>query len=208
MSITLSRNRVVLRIVSSYLCQSNSYWPSAFLLTRFAKLIEPRLHDSYGYSDCSPHGFVALSGPPLAFANTLYLLILSKNISPGSALFHADNAIRSMSWCALISFTGALSRGLRSVYFPSAESTSADQKSSQTPTDTLKFSRIPASVLFVMNFSMSGCHASKMPIFAPRLLPPCLTTSVTVLMMFIKDTGPDATPDVEATISPSCLRSE
>ena len=59
-----------------------------------------------------------------------------------------------------------------------------------------------------MNFSTSGCHASIIPMFAPRLLPPCLTTSVTVLMMFIKDTGPDATPEVDATISPSSRRSE
>ena len=46
------------------------------------------------------------------------------------------------------------------------------------------------------------------PMFAPRRLPPCLTTSVTVLMMFIKDTGPDATPDVDATMAPSSRRSE
>ena len=46
------------------------------------------------------------------------------------------------------------------------------------------------------------------PMFAPRLFPPCLTTSVTVLIIFIKDTGPDATPDVDATISPSSRRSE
>ena len=42
-----------------------------------------------------------------------------------------------------------------------------------------------------------------MPILATLRFPPCFTTSVTVLMIFINETGPDATPDVEATISPS-----
>jgi hypothetical protein len=59
-----------------------------------------------------------------------------------------------------------------------------------------------------MNFSISGCQASRIPILAPRLLPPCFTTSVIVSMILIKDVGPDATPDVEATISPSGLKSE
>src|SRR5579875_157172 len=195
-------------MVSSYLCQSNSNCPSAFRLTKFARFIDPRLHDSYGYRLCSPHGFVARRGPPLAFAKTLYLLIMSKKISPGSALFHAESAIRSMMWCALTSLTGELSIGLRSVYLPSEEFTSASQKSSHTPTLTLKFSRTPGFVLAVMNLSISGCHASMIPMFAPLLLPPCFTTSVTVLIMFMKETGPDATPDVDATMSPSGLSSE
>ena len=76
------------------------------------------------------------------------------------------------------------------------------------PTLTLKFSNTPGSVLFVMNFSTSGCQASMIPMLAPLLFPPCFTTSVTVLMIFIKETGPDATPDVDATISPSSRRSE
>ncbi|VVC05749.1 Uncharacterised protein [uncultured archaeon] len=91
---------------------------------------------------------------------------------------------------------------------PSLEFTSASQKSSQTPTLTLKFSKTPGLVFAVINFSISGCHASIIPMFAPRRFPPCLTTSVTVLIMFMKETGPEATPDVEATISPSCLNSE
>ena len=97
MSITLSKNSVVFLIISSYLCQSNSYSPSAFLFTRFAKLIEPKLQDSYGYRLCSPQGFVARNGIPRAFAKTLYLFIISKKINPGSPLFQADNAIRSIS---------------------------------------------------------------------------------------------------------------
>src|SRR5215203_4177931 len=95
-----------------------------------------------------------------------------------------------------------------SVYLWLSLFTSDFQKSSQTPTLTLKFSNTPGFVLAVINFSISGCHASNIPIFAPRLFPPCFTTSVIVSMILIKDVGPDATPDVEATISPSGLRSE
>ena len=36
---------------------------------------------------------------------------------------------------------------------------------------------------------------------APRLTPPCLTASVAELKTFINETGPDATPPVERTIS-------
>src|SRR2546423_15472684 len=92
-SMMLSRNREESLIACSYLCQSNSYIPSALRFTKFARLIDPRLHDSYGYNDCSPHGFVARNGPPFALMHGLYLLILSKKITPGSELFHALNAI-------------------------------------------------------------------------------------------------------------------
>ena len=111
--------------------------------------------------------------------------------------------MRSISWCALISLIGSLPLGERNMNFPSSVFTRAFQKSSHMPTLTLKFSRIPGWVLFVMNFSTSGCHASIMPILAPLRFPPCLTTSVTVFIIFMKETGPEATPDVEATISPS-----
>jgi hypothetical protein len=82
------------------------------------------------------------------------------------------------------------------------------QKSLEIPTLTLKFSNTPGFVFAVTNFSISGCHASRMPIFAPRLFPPCFTTSVIVSIIRMKDEGPDATPDVDATISPSGLKSE
>src|SRR5581483_9499237 len=183
--------------------------PSALRFTKFARLIEPRLHDSYGYNDCSPHGFVARSGPPLASMHGLYLLMLSKNMIPGSALFHAESAIRSISCCASICLIGSWVRGFLNVYlwFPSLL-TSAFQKSSQMPTETLKFSKTPGFVLAVTNFSTSGCHASRMPMLAPLRLPPCFTTSVIVSIILMKDVGPEATPDVEATMSPSGLRSE
>ncbi len=37
--------------------------------------------------------------------------------------------------------------------------------------------------------------------FAPRRVPPCLTASVALLKTRRKDTGPDARPPVEATMS-------
>src|ERR687883_1680359 len=131
-SIILSRNLVDILIACSYLCQSNSYIPSALRFTKFARLIEPKLHDSYGYSDCSPHGFVARNGPCLALISGLYLLMLSKNITPGSALLHALSAIKSISCCASICLIGSLVLGLRNVnlWLPSLL-TSACQKSSQ-----------------------------------------------------------------------------
>ena len=39
--------------------------------------------------------------------------------------------------------------------------------------------------------------------FAPRRVPPCLTTSVEASYSRMKETGPDATPIVERTVSPS-----
>ena len=39
--------------------------------------------------------------------------------------------------------------------------------------------------------------------FAPRRVPPCFTTSVAASKALMKLTGPDATPPVEPTTSPS-----
>jgi hypothetical protein len=72
----------------------------------------------------------------------------------------------------------------------------------------LKFSSTPGCSFALMNFSMSGCQISRIPMLAPLLFPPCLTTSVTVSMIRMKVTGPDATPDVDATMSPSGLSFE
>ena len=43
---------------------------------------------------------------------------------------------------------------------------------------------------------------------APRRVPPCFTTSVLESYSFMNDTGPDATPMVERTVSPSGRRRE
>ena len=139
----------------------------------------------------------------------LYLFMLSKKITPGSALFHALKEIKSINACESICFIGSRVRGLRNVYLRLLSLFTRDrQKSSQTPTLTLKFSNMPGFVLAVTNFSTSGCHTSKIPIFAPRRFPPCFTTSVMVSIILIKEVGPDATPDVDATMSPSGLKSE
>src|ERR1044072_2000178 len=53
-----------------------------------------------------------------------------------------------------------------------------------------------------MKRSTSGCVTRIMPMFAPRRTPPCFTTSVTWLTMFMNDTGPDATPVGELPIAP------
>src|SRR5574341_868562 len=197
-SITLSRNLVVSLIACSYLCQSNSNSPSALRFTRFAKLIDPKLQDSYGYRLCSPQGLVALMNP-CTLLITLYLFMLSKNKTPGSALCHALNAIRSTNWFASICFTICPLLGFFNGYLLLLFI--ASQKSSQIPTLTLKFSKTPGFVFAVTNFSISGCHASIMPILAPLLFPPCFTTSVTVSMILMNDVGPDATPEVDATMS-------
>jgi len=59
-----------------------------------------------------------------------------------------------------------------------------------------------------MNFNISGWSMFKMPILAPRRVPPCLVTSVTVSKARIKETGPLATPPVEPTTSFSGRRRE
>ena len=50
-----------------------------------------------------------------------------------------------------------------------------------------------------MNSTMSGWSTRRMPMLAPRRVPPCLICSVAVLKMRRKETGPEATPPVEPT---------
>src|SRR5665647_1755867 len=59
----------------------------------FARLMEPRLHDSYGSRGCSPHGFVDSIAP--SFGVGLSRLIRSMKIIPGSPFFHEESTIRS-----------------------------------------------------------------------------------------------------------------
>lgn len=77
-------------------------------------------------------------------------------------------------------------------YIPSRPTASI--KDSVMPTEILKF--VISEVLFlqVMKSIISGWSTRRMPIFAPRRVPPCLTASVAALKTFIKDTGPLATP--------------
>ena len=75
-------------------------------------------------------------------------------------------------------------------------------------TEMLKFEKSPSFALLLMNFMMSGCQTFKIPMLAPRLLPPCLITSVAELKTRMNDTGPDATPSVERTGEPSARKCE
>jgi hypothetical protein len=76
-------------------------------------------------------------------------------------------------------------------------------KLSLTATEILKLVKALGSSLEVMNSMISGWSTLRMPIFAPRLMPPCLITSVAVSKALMNDTGPLATPPVDPTRS--CL---
>ena len=59
-----------------------------------------------------------------------------------------------------------------------------------------------------MNSRMSGWSTRRMPILAPRRVPPCFTASVAALKTFMKEMGPLATPPVEFTVEPLARRRE
>ncbi len=73
--------------------------------------------------------------------------------------------------------------------------------SSVNPTEMLKLLRVCSSCLAVMNSRISGWSTRRMPMFAPRRVPPCLMVSVATSKTFMKETGPLATPMVERTRS-------
>ncbi len=64
-------------------------------------------------------------------------------------------------------------------------------------TEILKLFNFVKSLLQLINSKISGWSILKIPILAPRLVPPCLTASVAALNTSIKLTGPDDTPIVE-----------
>ena len=70
-------------------------------------------------------------------------------------------------------------------------------KRSVAATEMLKFV-IPPSSLQSMNSRMSGWSILRIPMFAPRRVPPCFTASVALLNTRRKETGPEARPPVEA----------
>ena len=72
-------------------------------------------------------------------------------------------------------------------------------KASVRPTERLKLLNSPSFSLARMNSTMSGWSTRRMPMLAPRRVPPCLICSVAVLKMRRKETGPEATPPVEPT---------
>ena len=100
--------------------------------------------------------------------------------------------------------------------FPEAGSTSsysqpastACMKASVRPTEMLKLVISLVSFLQEMNSRMSGWSTRRMPMLAPRRVPPCFTASVAALKTFMKETGPLATPPVELTVLPLARRRE
>ena len=77
-----------------------------------------------------------------------------------------------------------------------------------TATEMLKFVTCVRSSLQLMNSKMSGWSTRRIPMFAPRRVPPCFTASVEASYNFMKETGPLATPVVERTIDPFGRRRE
>ena len=62
-----------------------------------------------------------------------------------------------------------------------------------------------------MNSRMSGWSTRRMPIFAPRRVPPCLIVSVAMLKTLMNETGPLATPLVRThgvVLGPELLKRE
>ena len=70
------------------------------------------------------------------------------------------------------------------------------------PTEMLKFVILVRSSLLPMNSSTSGWSTRRMPMFAPRRVPPCFTAFVLASYSSMNETGPDATPVVLRTILP------
>jgi len=65
----------------------------------------------------------------------------------------------------------------------------------------IKIRHLGWRLLSAVKSRMSGWSIRRMPIFAPRLVPPCLMTSVERLKRRMKEMGPDATPLDDATRS-------
>lgn len=61
------------------------------------------------------------------------------------------------------------------------------------PPERLKFVISVGDSFSAMKSRMSGWSIGRMPIFAPRLVPPCLMTSVERLKRRMKEIGPEAT---------------
>ena len=68
-------------------------------------------------------------------------------------------------------------------------------------TEILKFESTPSCSLMEMKSMISGCVQLKMPMFAPRRVPPCLTVSVATSNTRMNDKGPLETPFVDLTMS-------
>ncbi len=79
---------------------------------------------------------------------------------------------------------------------------------SVTPTERLKLEKALASSLASIKSITSGWSQRKIPMLAPRLLPPWTITPVAWLKILMKETGPEASPLVVETRSPWGLNRE
>jgi hypothetical protein len=119
--------------------------------------------------------------------------------TPGSPVFQAPWMIRFQMSCARSCPTTCWVLGCIRSYSPSASTASMNR--SVTATEMLKFVILVVSSLHAMNSRMSGWSTRRIPMFAPRRVPPCFTTSVDASYSDMNDTGPEATPIVERTMS-------
>ncbi len=150
-SITLSKKCTAFLTTLLNLSKSTSK-PFFVFFNIKLKFIEPRLHASYGSSGCSPHGLVDSISPSSGV--TLSLFNLSRNIIPGSPLFHALSTTMSNISLALSCPTGNFVLGSIKSYF-SLFST-AFMNFSVIPTLILKLVISLLSCLQVINSRMSG----------------------------------------------------
>ena len=136
----------------------------------------------------------------------LSLFILSIKIIPGSPFLHAMFTILSKTSLAFSFPQGFPVLGLLRSY--SSPFSTASMKFSVMATDILKLLSLLLSSLQVIKLMISGWSTRRIPIFAPRLVPPCFMASVAESNTVINEIGPDDMPDVEPTISPDGLSFE
>ena len=134
----------------------------------------PRLQTSYGRRGCSPQGFVASYDP--SAGTGLYSLARSMKKTPGSPVFQAPFTIMSKISRAFSRPANSPLRGVIRSY--SSSFATASMKASVIATEMLKFVICEVSFLQRMNTRMSGWSTRRIPMFAPRRVPPCFTTSV------------------------------
>ncbi len=96
--------------------------------------------------------------------------------TPGSPVLHAPSTIMSKISRASSWPTTSPVRGFTSAY--ASPRCTASMNASVTATEMLKFVICVTSLLHVMNSRMSGWSTRRIPMFAPRRVPPCFTTSV------------------------------
>ncbi len=159
-------------------------------------MMEPRLHESYGGRCASEHGFVDSIGN---CGVGLSPLILSINTTPGSPFRCAPSTIFENRSQARTVFATSPVLGL--TRSKSASRWTARMNLSVIATEMLKLLTFSFSRLHSMNSSMSGWSTLRMPMFAPRRVPPCFILSVEASKTCMNETGPEETPIVEETTS-------